>query len=183
MISQAPTAFKYTRGFTFLELMVVMCLIAILAVAALNNYRKVLVNAERVTVEQSLSMLQNSASILVAEALVAGKMGSLQDYHKANPMQFLLKPPVNYLGELSQVSLTEMPTGYWFFDLDAEALVYLIQYPDYVETGDFFPKRLIFQLELSYRDENQDGQYQPETDKLNGLVIRPVIAFQWLEKE
>lgn len=171
------------QGFTFLELIIVMCLIAILAIVALDNYRSVLVQAERVTIEQNINMLQNSASTLVAEAIVTGETAAMARYHKANPMRFLLKPPSNYLGEFNQPDLSEIPSGNWYFDIALEHLVYVLKYPDRVEIQVSDPKRLIFQLKLSYKDKNQDGIYQQTHDRLNGLVLEPLIPYDWLKQE
>lgn len=183
MMSRRECRNSRVQGFTFLELILVMCLIAILAIVALDNYRSVLAQAERVTIEQNINMLQNSASTLVAEAIVTGEAEALASYHKANPMHFLLKPPSNYLGEFSQPNLSDMSSGNWYFDTASECLVYVLKYPNKVEIQVPDPKRLIFQLKLSYKDKNQDGIYQQTQDRLNGLVLEPLIPYDWLKQE
>ncbi|MEE4254227.1 MAG: type II secretion system protein, partial [Desulfuromusa sp.] len=86
------------RGFTFLELVVVITIISVLGFFALNRYYKLLVDVERTSMQHDLGVIRSAISMQVAGHYVAGNMIGLKKLVDSNPMDLLAETPNNYLG-------------------------------------------------------------------------------------
>ena len=121
------------RGFTFLELAVVIAVISALAVVALNYYYKLMVDIERTAMEQDLGAIRTAISMQVVGHFSAGKMPDLSKLVDSNPMDLLAEKPENYLGVISHYKLEELEKGSWFYDSQAQTLIYLVRNQVYFE--------------------------------------------------
>jgi prepilin-type N-terminal cleavage/methylation domain-containing protein len=102
------------RGFTFLELVVVVSIISILGVVALNYYYKLMVDVERTSMERDLGVMRSAIGIQVAGHFVSGNMAGLEKLVDSNPMDLLAEKPSNYLGVISHYKVEEIEKGSWF---------------------------------------------------------------------
>lgn len=163
------------RGFTFLELVVVIAVISVLAVAALNHYYKLLVDVERTSMEHDLGVMRSAIGMQVAGHYVTGNMVGLKKLVGSNPMDLLAEKPNNYIGVLGQIRLDDIDKGQWFYDRKEGVLIYLVRNQLYFETELNPPVRARFKILPVYSDRaGGDRNY------ISGLTLKALEPFRWL---
>ena len=90
---------RHGRGFTLLELLVVLSIIAVLATAGLERFWHLQEQAEHAAMEQSLLGLKFALRIQVATASAAQDPARLHRLAAGNPFDWLEERPANYAGE------------------------------------------------------------------------------------
>ena len=165
------------RGFTFLELAVVITVISALAMVALNYYYKLLVDIERTAMEQDLGAIRTAISMQVVGHFSAGKMADLIKLVDSNPMDFLAEKPENYLGVISHYRLDELEKGNWFYDSQAQTLIYLVRNQVYFETDSEGSACAKFKITPNYSDRKQGGRTKKY---ISGLILKTLEPYRWL---
>ena len=168
------------KGFTYLELVVVIAIISILAVFALDRYRRLLVDVERTTVEQDLGVMRSAIGMQVASQFLSGNMAGLNELVNSNPMDMLAEQPKSYLGPISNQEPNELEPGHWYFDTDTGVLVYLVRNSDYFETELRGVARIRFKIYPVYADKTRNGK---RTTFIAGLALKPIDPYRWLKKD
>ena len=163
------------RGFTLLELAVVVTIISALAVVALNYYYKLLVDVERTSMEHDLGVMRSAIGMQVAGHFVAGNMTSLKKLIDSNPMDFLAEKPSNYLGVINHYRLDDIEKGSWFYDSQEQLLIYLVRNQMYFETELEEPVRIRFKMSPVYSDRSQGGKKY-----ISGLTLKALESYRWL---
>ena len=92
---------RYSRGFSLLELVVVVIAVAILMGVALDRLLPLIGRAQRAAFLDVQRTLQSSLLIAAAERIVSGEAATIPELAAANPMALLLSPPANYVGALA----------------------------------------------------------------------------------
>ena len=110
------------RGFTLLELVVVISIIAVLTAVAAERLWEIQVKAERAAMESVIGTIQSALGLKVAEALLIGERTGLDTLSGSNPMERLSEVPNNYVGALTDTA--DVVGGQWYFDLREQVLVY-----------------------------------------------------------
>ena len=167
------------RGFTLLELVIVICIIAVLVAFALQRLLGLRVEAERVAMEEVLGALRAGVAMQAVSHIAQHRDGALALLHGSNPMDSLVQAPSNYLGELDAADAARAPAGRWYFDRAERLLVYRIRYAGYFETEFANPPRARFRVELVYRDQNSNGRFDPGVDGFHGVRVRAVEPYRW----
>jgi len=165
------------RGFTFLELVVVIAIISVLGVVALNRYYKLLVDVERTSMEHDLGVMRSAVGMQVAGHFVAGNMAGLKKLVGSNPMDLLAEKPNNYLGVISHYELKDIEKGSWFFDSKSGALIYLVRNQLYFETQQGEPSRARFKIQPVYSDRAKGDK---KTEYISGLTLKALEPYRWL---
>ena len=86
------------RGFSLLEMVVVVVCIGILAGLALERLLPLIGKAERVAFIRVQGQLQNAVMLETAQRLTRGESHRVPQMVGSNPMDYVLQPPANYLG-------------------------------------------------------------------------------------
>ena len=164
------------RGFTLIELLVVVSAIAMLFGVALERLLKYQELAERTAMELNLSAI-NVALILKFAALVSsGRAEQIEKEVGANPVQVLVRPPENYLGELYAPDPASLPKSSWHYDLRSREFVYVpnrarfLSIPQPAAGGN-----LRFRIVLT---ETSDEPGAPR--EIRQPFIAPVAPYQWV---
>jgi len=165
------------RGFTLFELIVVITIISVLAVFALNYYRKLLIEVEQSTLEYNLGSLRSALSMRFAENFVAGKTQDLIVLVGSNPMELLAEKPKNYLGQISKKDEQPVDPGHWYFDSDSKLLVYLVKNPEHFSSSLSGTPRIRFKLNPVYSEKLSAGQ---KIKYISGLELKSVEPYHWL---
>lgn len=170
------------RGFSLLELTVVIIIVSLLAVIAIARLLAIQVDAERVTMETVVGTLRSTLGMAVAEAIVRQDLRGLSALEGSNPMERLAEVPTNYLGVLEHPDPANIEDGHWYFDKEAGELVYLVRHKEYFSGGAENPPRARFEVRLVYTDRNDNGRYDSGVDSVEGLRLAPVESYKWIRK-
>jgi len=170
---------RCSRGFSLLELVIVIVIISVLMVLAMTRLLALMVDAERVTMESVAGALRSAIGMKVAEGIVKSKVSELRAFEGSNPMALLAETPRNYLGELDGVDPAKLEDGNWYFDKRDKTLVYLVRNKGFFTGGQSGPPRARFAVRLVYSDSNGNGVFDPGADTVEGLRMTPVEKYSW----
>lgn len=110
-------------GASRLELVVVAVIFAILAAwltHTLSFYQEL---SEKTVVETTAMNMRTGLRFKIADLILKGEAGKQHNLARLNPVQFLEKPPVGYLGEMRTPG--NLPPGSWYYEQDSAELVYI----------------------------------------------------------
>lgn len=170
---------RKARGFSLVELLVVVVAIGILAGALLDRVLPLIGRAQRTAFMQVKVDLQTALLLAAAERITRGESATLPELANANPMTLLLNPPANYLGAFAFPEDRNLPPASWYFDEHTRHLVYRVgRYTRFHALGGP-PGRVELATEFVYADRDGDGIFEAVRDEFEGLRLTPVHAFEW----
>jgi general secretion pathway protein G len=113
------------EGFTLVELVVVICVVALLFGVALDRLLRYQELGERTAMEQNVAAMNVALTMKFAALLASGRGPAIEKEVGANPVDLLARPPENYLGTLYAPDPGSVPPGSWYFDKESGDLVYV----------------------------------------------------------
>ncbi len=168
-----------SKGFSLLELVVVIVIISFLLVIAISRLLALQVDAERVAMETVAGTLRSAIGIKVATNIVRQDIRGLGSLEGSNPMDRLAELPSNYLGELEGPDPKTLEDGNWYFDERGRTLVYLVRNKAFFQGGLPDPPRARFAIRLVYTDRNGNGRYDQGVDDVEGVRLAVLEPYQW----
>ena len=112
-----------SRGFSKLELLVVVTVIGILALTALARLLEVEEAAEKTVVDSTLRNIGSGLRQAMAGDIIHAQEGRIALLIGANPVRYLAQPPAGYLGAYPD-GPERVPAGAWYFDGSRRELCY-----------------------------------------------------------
>lgn len=167
------------RGFSAIELAVVLCLVAGIGAVMVGRVEALQASAERAKMDHVIAALRSAAALEFASYVIGGKKGHSTKLDGTNPMDRLAEKPANYLGELEAPEPSEIRPGYWYFDKRRKLLVYRVRHDGWFETGLPGPPRARFKLQLLYADAKWSRPFESATVALQGLIVAPAEPYRW----
>jgi prepilin-type N-terminal cleavage/methylation domain-containing protein len=167
------------RGFSLLELVVVVCAVAILVGLALDRLLPLVGRAQRAAFLQVRSDLNSALLLEAAERITRGEAATLPALAATNPMTLLLTPPANYVGSLEWPDEAEIPRASWYYDERLGRLVYRVGRFTRFAAGSGPAELIELEVEFVYQDRDGDGVFAAAGDRFDGLRLKPVHAFDW----
>jgi prepilin-type N-terminal cleavage/methylation domain-containing protein len=169
---------RRSRGFTLLELVVVVAAVAILAGVALNRLLPLVGRAQRAAFLQVQNELKSALLLEAAERITRGESHTLPELAGANPMTLLLEPPANYVGSIRKVD-DEIPRATWYYDERQGRLGYRVGRHTRFDAQSG-PRDLVeLTVAFVYQDRDADGVFDAARDRFDGLRLTPVHEYQW----
>ena len=116
---------KRARGFTLIELVIVICVVALLFGIALDRLLRYQELGERSALQQNVAAINTALALRFAAYVVMGTPQRIAEEVGRNPVALLARPPENYVGELAAADPKTLSRPCWYFDATAGDLVYL----------------------------------------------------------
>jgi len=167
------------RGFSLLELLIVIVIISVLLVVAVDRLLALRFEAERATVQTVLGALRSALYIEFAAAAAKGEIKRMDTAGGSNPMLHLAEKPEGYAGEFYGPEPKVFEPGTWYFDLRDRTLVYVVRFAQQFVTPLAGPPRLRVVVEPDYDDTERNGRFDPGRDPVRGLKLVPLEPFFW----
>lgn len=171
---------KAKRGFTLIELIIVISIVAVLAGLFLSRVPYYQEQAEKAAMEQVAGAIQ-TALVMRYGALMARGAASAKELNLLatdNPLNWLQQKPRNYAGEFFDPAPMAVAPGNWLFDLKSRDLIYVVDHGE-----DFVPdkggkKWIRFHVRLAY--DSVLGR--PESGKeVTATLFEPTEPYHWLD--
>lgn len=118
--------FRSNRGFSVFELVAFIILASIVYAGAVNRFAQFPGQAERANFLAISTQLKSAINVEMMFGTGVGRIQSPQRLAGANPMDFMLEPPSNYIGAYDQLDISGMGRRVWYFDRSSGELVYLV---------------------------------------------------------
>lgn len=134
-------------GFTLIELVVTIIVVAILATVLLDRMLFYRDQAERVAMQQVVGNLRSALHLQLTLLLVRNREQELLQLAQQNPMDWLAEKPGNYLGEIDVSTSENLEKGNWYFDKRDKRLLYLFA-RETGETGKSRGNRVYLKVKL-----------------------------------
>jgi general secretion pathway protein G len=158
------------RGFTLIELIVVVCAVALLFGVALDRLLRYQELGERAALEQNIAAMNTALTMKFAGYVISGKPAAIEADVGSNPVKFLARPPENYLGELFDPDPKSLPPRSWYFDRRSGELVYLPGRSRYLTTESASKDGVRFRLSLTEASDQRE---------LRQPFVGPSQPFRW----
>jgi prepilin-type N-terminal cleavage/methylation domain-containing protein len=140
---------KRTRGFTLIELVIVVCVVGLLFGIALDRLLRYRELGERAALQQNVAAINTALALRFAAYVVMGTPQRIADEVGRNPVHLLARAPENYLGELTAADPQTLTRPSWYFDTSAGDLVYLPTRRRYFGSSSEAPDSIRFRVGLT----------------------------------
>lgn len=172
---------ELSKGFTLLELIVVISIVAILAGSLLSRIPYYQEQAEKTVVEQMAGAIQSAlvmrtGSLMTHGAATAKELNALA---VGNPIDLLQQKPNNYAGEFFDPTSKAVNPGHWMFDLKSRELIYVLDRSDYFTPGKDGQKWIRFHVRLEY--ESRAGSAAGSRKELASILFEPTEPYRWFD--
>ncbi|MBS0359435.1 MAG: hypothetical protein JSS53_09215 [Proteobacteria bacterium] len=151
---------------SLLEISLVIILIGIMLAVVSNKLFIYRSEAEYAVAKLNIATLKRALDHEVALKKSEGK--PLNDLMNKNPMHYINYSLPNYLGKISNPSLTNIPGGYWFYDATHHVLIYKIYYTEIFQNSAHKTQWVSIRIVPIYSQEDKnkivDLELQQKTD-------------------
>jgi len=165
---------RSSPGFTLVELIVVVCIVALCVVLLLERLRFYQEAAEKAAMEYNVGVVKSALQLRVAALLIRGEERKIESLARDNPIDWLMDPPPGYRGEF-RAPQPAVPRGSWYFDATRNELVYVPDLDAHLERLADGNKRLRFRVRLDFEPTESDS----ERRRIAAIRIEPVTPYIW----
>jgi len=173
------TRWRASKGFTLLELIVVVCIVALLATALLSRVWFYQEQAEKTAMVEVAGVIQSELLMRYGQMMIHGAEAQIPALATDNPMSWLAKAPRNYAGEFFASEPGALVPGSWVFDLKSHELIYTLDRTDFFVPASDGKKWIRYRVKLMY--EPFPGVPAEAQKRLAGVLFEPVEPYKWLE--
>lgn len=162
-------------GFTLIELMVVICIVALLFGVALDRLMRFQELGERTAMEQNIAAINIALTLKFAALVASGRPQAIEKEVGANPVDLLARAPQDYLGALFRPSAEQLPPRSWYYDRASGDLVYMPGRTRYLTDPPDAANGLRFRVVLSDPSPRKDET----VTEIRQALIRPLRPYRW----
>lgn len=164
-------------GFTLFELIVVVCIIALMAGILLNRLHVYEEAAEKAAMQQTAAAIKSALQMRVAAYMISGRDREIENLRNENPVSWLQEKPATYAGEFFADAYARVRPGSWYFDLTRRELVYVVNLGDNFKPGSDARKWVRFRVRIEY--DNMPGKDGSPRKVLSAVSFGPVPPYVW----
>jgi prepilin-type N-terminal cleavage/methylation domain-containing protein len=164
-------------GFTLLELIVVICIVAVMAGILLNRLRTYEEAAEKAVMQQTAAAIKSALQMRVAAYMIGGRDSEIENLRNENPVGWLQEPPASYAGEFYADAYARVRPGSWYFDLTRRELIYVVNLGDHFVPGTDARKWVRYRVRIEYEKVPQTDA--PPRKVLSAVSFVPVQPYAW----
>ena len=126
-------AVKYSkqRGISTFELVLVIGVFTAFVGLFAYRFRYLQEYAEKTAVEMTVLNIRTGLRYKMADLMMQNRLYELPGLLEENPVNWLEKPPLNYVGEASNSEREKVRPGNWYFDAGKKQLVYKLNLSDH----------------------------------------------------
>jgi prepilin-type N-terminal cleavage/methylation domain-containing protein len=169
MIRAAPRS----RGFTLVELVVVILVFAVLITALLARLSRYQEMAEKAAMESTLRTIKTGLQIRLAELIITSREAEARVLEMEDPTRWLDTRPPNYGG----LYRDPRRPGTWYFDARELHLVYVVNTGNRLEIDrEEGGKELRFRVRLTRDPVRLPGG---PVERTSGVLLAPVSPYRW----
>lgn len=172
---------RRAKGFTLIEMTIVISLVAILAGILLSRVLVYQELAEKAAMQQVVSALQSALVLQYGHRMALGLGPEINNIVNENPMDWLARKPNNYSGEFKTVKPGVIESGNWAFDVQSRELVYVPDHATYFVPAKDGLKWIRFRTRLVY--DNMPGKKNKGRKEFAAVTFLPVERYQWSIQE
>ena len=164
-------------GFTLFELVVVVCIVAVLAGILFNRLRLYEEAAEKAAMQQTAAAIKSALQMRVASYMISGRDNQIENLRNENPVNWLQEKPADYAGEFYADAYARVRPGSWYFDLTRRELIYVINLGNYFKPGPDAKKWVRYRVRIEYDTVPEKGG--PPRKVLSTANFAPVQPYAW----
>jgi general secretion pathway protein G len=170
-------------GFTLIELIIVISIVAILAGMFLIRIPYYQEQAEKAAMEQVVAAVQSALVLRHGTLMARGAANEkeLSILATDNPMTWLQRKPRNYAGEYYDPTPGAVARGNWMFDLKSRDLIYVVDHGEYFTPGKDGKKWIRFRIRLQYEPVLGGGAQAEGKKELVGTLFESTDTYRWLD--
>jgi prepilin-type N-terminal cleavage/methylation domain-containing protein len=172
---RGPTAGQ--AGFTLFELVVVVCVVALIAGILFNRLRLYEEAAEKAAMQQTAAAIKSALQMRVAAYMISGRDKEIENLRNENPVRWLQENPADYAGEFYADAYARVRPGSWYFDLARRELIYAIKLGNNFKPGPDARKWVRYRVKIDYEEMPMQGG--PPRKVLSAANFAPVQSYAW----
>ena len=165
------------RGFTLFELIVVICIVAVMAGILLNRLRVYQEAAEKAAMQQTAAAIKSALQMRVAAYMIGGRDNEIENLRKENPVGWLQEKPADYAGEFYADAYARVRPGSWYFDLGRRELIYVLNLGANFKPGPDGRKWVRYRVHIEY--EPMPERQGPPRKVLTAVNFAPIQPYVW----
>lgn len=150
------------KGFSRFELLVSVILIGVLTAVLLDYSLRYQERAEKAVMEATAINIRSGLRLRVAELMMQDRMREIGNLIGENPVNWLEKPPANYMGSVDSSSRISLPEGSWYFDASRRELIYLPRLSRFFKTDAAGEKAVRFRVTSKKKLQHAGGNISHE---------------------
>ena len=164
-------------GFTLFELIVVVCIVALVAAILFNRLRWYEEAAEKAAMQQTAAAIKSALQMRVASYMISGRDNEIEKLRNENPVRWLQENPADYAGEFYADAYARVRPGSWYFDLSRRELIYVVNLGDNFKPGPDARKWVRYRVRIGYEEVPEQGG--PPRKVLSMASFAPVQPYVW----
>jgi len=165
------------RGFTLFELVVVVCIVAVMAGILLDRLRVYEEAAEKAAMQQTAAAIKSALQMRVAAYMISGRDREIENLRNENPVGWLQEKPQNYAGEFYADAYARVRPGSWYFSLSQREFIYVLNLGANFRPGPDGRKWVRYRVRIEYEELPQRGA--PPRRVLSAVNFTPVQPYVW----